>query len=126
MGISNAIELYILFNTDSQEPLFVTTEKDEMTTAITDDYAGMTGILELRIYEESDSGDLELSERIPFPVWLDGMFMTQTAQTPLPEEPDYGVWDTDFEKEQQEEVEEKDDRQLLLEDLDDNFDFPVT
>lgn len=126
MPISNAIKLYILFDTDSQEPLLITTEKEKVTTEL-ESYGDNVNTLELRIYEEKDTGDLGMSERIPFPVVIEGMFMTHTANTPLEEEPDYGVYDTDFVHEEPEEEDTEDDKkdsknnELDLEGLDDEY-----
>ena len=128
MPISNGIKLYILFDTDSQEPLLITTEKEKVTTEL-ESYGDNINTLELRIYEEKDSGDLVMSERIPFPVVIEGMFMTHTANTPLGEEPDYGIYDTDFvHEEPKEEEDEKDDKDskdndLNLDDLDDEYNY---
>lgn len=126
MPISNAIKLYILFDTDSQEPLLITTEKEKVTTEL-ESYGDNVNTLELRFYEEKDNGDLGMSERIPFPVVIEGMFMTHTANTPLEEEPDYGIYDTDFVHEEPEEDNEEDDKkdsknnELDLEGLDDEY-----
>lgn len=128
MPISNAIKLYILFDTDSQEPLLITTDCEKMTTEI-QSYGENINSLELRIYEEKDTGDLGMSERIPFPVVIEGMFMTHTANTPLEEEPDYGVYDTDFVHEEPEEEDEEDDKkdsknnELDLEGLDEEYNY---
>lgn len=128
MPISNAIKLYILFDTDSQEPLLITTEKEKVTTEL-ESYGDNVNTLELRIYEEKDTGDLGMSERIPFPVVIEGMFMTHTANTPLEEEPDYGVYDTDFVHEEPEEEDTEDDKkdsknnELDLEGLDDECNY---
>lgn len=110
--ISNAITLYILFSTTSQDALITTTEAADIATALVQDYAGMESQLELRIYDEQANGDLILGERIPFPVCIDGVFVTETAQQPMPEEPDYGIWDTDFDEQQ--ETEDDDLAQMPL------------
>lgn len=128
MPISNAIKLYILFDTDSQEPLLLTTDCEKMTTEI-QSYGENINSLELRIYEEKDNGDLGMSERIPFPVVIEGMFMTHTANTPLEEEPDYGVYDTDFVHEEPEEDDEEEDKkdsennELDLDGLDEDYNY---
>lgn len=132
MPISNAIKLYILFDTDSQEPLLITTENDKVTTEL-ESYGDNVNTLELRIYEEKDNGDLCMSERIPFPVVIEGMFMTHTANTPLEEEPDYGIYDTDFVHEEPEEEDTEDNTEedkkdsnvndINLDDLDDEYNY---
>lgn len=128
MPISNAIKLYILFDTDSQEPLLITTDCEKMTTELKS-YGNNINTLELRIYEEKDNGDLCMSERIPFPVVIEGMFMTHTANTPLEEEPDYGIYDTDFIHEEPEEDDTEDDKKdsknndTNLDDLDDEYNY---
>lgn len=112
--IPNALTLYILFSTTSQDALMTTTEATDIATALEQDYEGMTSQLELRIYDEQDNGDLIMGERIPFPVCIDGVFVTETAQQPMPEELDYGIWDTDFEQQQETEEDDGDiDQQLL-------------
>lgn len=111
--IPNALTLYILFSTTSQDALITTTVATDIATALTQDYAGMTSQLELRIYDEQANGDLTMGERIPFPVCIDGVFVTETAQQPMPEEPDYGIWDTDFEEQQETEDEDDTEQQLL-------------
>lgn len=128
MPISNAIKLYILFDTDSQEQLLLTTDCEKMTTEI-QSYGENINSLELRIYEEKDNGDLGMSERIPFPVVIEGMFMTHTANTPLEEEPDYGIYDTDFVHEEPEEDNKEDDKkdsennELDLDGLDEDYNY---
>lgn len=80
------IKVYILFDTDSQEAIKATLLESEMATAV-DDYGDLTQLLELRIYEEAKlNGELELAEKIPSPVWLDGMFVTKTCYEKAPEE----------------------------------------
>lgn len=82
------IKVYILFDTDSQEAIKATLLESEMATAVSD-YGDLTQLLELRIYEEAKlNGELELAERIPSPVWLDGMFVTKTCYGKAPEEED--------------------------------------
>lgn len=80
------LKVFVLFDTDSQEPLKATILESEMATAV-DEYGDLTQLLELRIYEETKlNGELELAEKIPSPVWLDGMFVTKTCYEKAPEE----------------------------------------
>lgn len=81
-------KLYILFDTDAQEPIKATLSESEMSATVIG-YGELTQLLELRIYEESNSnGDIVLSERIPSPTWLDSMFVTRTCYEKAPEEED--------------------------------------
>lgn len=80
------IKVYVLFDTDSQEAIKATLLESEMATVVSD-YGELTQLLELRIYEEEKlNGKLELAEKIPSPVWLDGMFVTKTCYEKVPEE----------------------------------------